>query len=410
MVEAPLRTPALPPLDRSAHDGLGEHQHVGDVANRVPAGVECAATRHADVRAPLAQREDRRQRPLQRLLAAPDPGVVLHRQLQVLVQLVRVLARCRAVGVPAERLEQVGLLGRDLRVVEDSRGPGGLRKLRRRLTGAPAEDEDVAERVAPETVRAMQATGHLAGGVQAGHGCGRGLRLDANAAHRVMDGRTHLHGLVRDVDGGERMELLVHRRQLAFHVVRAQVANVEVRAAVRRTATGLHLLVDRPRDNVARRQLLLDRVVVEHESRAFGVEEQAAFAAHGFGHQDAARTGRPDHARRVELHELHVEQVRSRLVRHGGTVAGALPGVGCVAVHPPPSSAREHDGSCLERRELSGVPVVAESAADPVAGLEQCRERVLHAYIDTVGVHHLVLTRADELETGAIADVGEALP
>ena len=46
--------------------------------------------------------------------------------------------------------------------------------------------------------------------------------------------------------------------------------------------------------------------VVEHEAAAFFVAQHAAFAAHAFGHQDAAHAGRPDHAGGMELHEFHV--------------------------------------------------------------------------------------------------------
>ena len=98
----------------------------------------------------------------------------------------------------------------------------------------------------------MQTTRHLSGGVETGHGGGRGLGLDAHATHRVVDGRPHLHRLARDVDRRQRVKLLVHRWQLALDVVGAEMTDIEVRAAVWRTATGLHLLVDRARDDVAR--------------------------------------------------------------------------------------------------------------------------------------------------------------
>src|SRR5580700_11426748 len=79
VIESPLRATALAPFDRAAHDCLGEHEHVGDVANRVPPGVERATARHANVRAPLAKRLNLGQRASQRLLASADAGVILHR-------------------------------------------------------------------------------------------------------------------------------------------------------------------------------------------------------------------------------------------------------------------------------------------------------------------------------------------
>ena len=112
----------------------------------------------------------------------------------------------------------------------------------------------------------------------------------------------------------------------------------------------------------------------------------------------------------MELHELHVEQVGADLVRHGGAVTRALPRVRRAPVHPPPAAAGEHHRAGLEGDEASGVAVVPERAAHAIAGREQRGQRVLHAYVDARGVHQLVLTRADQLEAGAVTDVGEALP
>ena len=52
--------------------------------------------------------------------------------------------------------------------------------------------------------------------------------------------------------------------------------------------------------------LVVLRDVVEHEALAFLVAQHAAFAAHALGDEDAAHARRPDHAGRMELHELHV--------------------------------------------------------------------------------------------------------
>ena len=59
---------------------------------------------------------------------------------------------------------------------------------------------------------------------------------------------------------------------------------------------------------VGRLRFVIRRDVVEHEALAFAVAQDAAFAAHAFGYQNAAHAGRPHHARRMELHELHVHE------------------------------------------------------------------------------------------------------
>jgi hypothetical protein len=65
--------------------------------------------------------------------------------------------------------------------------------------------------------------------------------------------------------------------------------------------------------------------VVEHEALALGVLQHAAVSAHRLGDEDALDRGRPHHARRVELDELHVDEGRPRPQGQGVSVAGVLP-------------------------------------------------------------------------------------
>ncbi len=112
----------------------------------------------------------------------------------------------------------------------------------------------------------------------------------------------------------------------------------------------------------------------------------------------------------MELNELHVEQIGTCLVGHRGAVAGALPRVGGETVHASPSPACEHNSAGLEGNEASGVAVVAEGTAHPVTRFQEAGERVLHAHVDALRVHHLVLARADELEPSAVADMRKPFP
>ena len=61
----------------------------------------------------------------------------------------------------------------------------------------------------------------------------------------------------------------------------------------------------------------------------------------------------------------------------------------------------------LKRTNLPVGAPVAEGAADPVAVLEQALDVALHVHVDAL-VHRVLLERADHLEAGAVADVGEA--
>ena len=55
--------------------------------------------------------------------------------------------------------------------------------------------------------------------------------------------------------------------------------------------------------------------------------QHAAFAAHALGDENAAHARRPDHARRMELDELHVLQRGAGVIGERMAVAGVLPAV-----------------------------------------------------------------------------------
>ena len=96
---------------------------------------------------------------------------------------------------------------------------------------------------------------------------------------------------------------------------------------------------------VGRLRSVVLRNVVEHEAAALLVLEDAAFAAHAFGHQDAPHAGRPDHAGRMELDELHVHQLGAGVVGQRVPVAGVFPAVARDAVRAPDAARRQHDGA-----------------------------------------------------------------
>ena len=75
----------------------------------------------------------------------------------------------------------------------------------------------------------------LAGGEQAGDPAAcAGVGVDLDAAHHVVAGRADLHRLRGDVDVGQLLELVVHRRQLlADDLGRQPGGDVEEDAAVR---------------------------------------------------------------------------------------------------------------------------------------------------------------------------------
>ena len=305
-------------------------------------------------------------------------------------------------------------------------------------TRTPAEHQEIAQRVAAEPVGAVEPARDLAGGEEPGHRRGLALGVDLHAAHHVVRGREHLHRLARDVDVGELEELLVHARQLLPDVLGlAARGDVEERAAVRAAAPFPHLLRDGARDDVPGEQLrrasclglaagddvghpavgLLLGVgevaaehlgdVAEHEALAAGVLEDAAFPAHALGHQDAADAEWPHHSGRVELDELHADQVGAGVVGQRMAVAGVLPRVAVDLVGAADPAGREHDGLRAEQQEAAALAAIGERAADPAVVGQEPRDGAFHEDVDALRLHRPVLQGPDHLEARAIADVGE---
>src|SRR5204863_3596300 len=66
---------------------------------------------------------------------------------------------------------------------------------------------------------------------------------------------------------------------------------------------------------------------IEHKTATLLIRQDPAFAAHAFGHQNSHHTRRPDHTGRVKLHELHVDQICTRVIGERLTAASVLPTV-----------------------------------------------------------------------------------
>src|SRR5205814_2201458 len=107
-------------------------------------------------------------------------------------------------------------------------------------------------------------------------------------------------------------------------------------------------------------------------------------AADALGHEDAPHARRPDHAGRVELHELHVDQLGPGVVGQGVAVAGVLPAVARDLVGHADAAGRQDDGPGPEDDKPAALAVVAEGADDPVAVLQEADDGTLHVNADTL--------------------------
>ena len=140
---------------------------------------------------------------LQRLLhfafAAHDADQFLHHVLQLVLDLVRAFGAAawlrRAQTGRAPRLAASSICA-SLTV----HGRIFLRELRGVFAGAFAEDEQIGERIAAETVRAVQTGRAFARGEETGHARHLGVAVDAHAAHGVVRGRADFHRFLGDVE------------------------------------------------------------------------------------------------------------------------------------------------------------------------------------------------------------------
>ncbi len=266
-----------------------------------------------------------------------------------------------------------------------------------------------------------------------------------------MAGRPDLHRLGGDVHVRQFLELMVHRRQPPFdHLGRHPRRDVQEDPAVRGAAARLDLGVDGAGDLVAGEQLgrpavvvgvvvpavalglrlrvlLLEDVrdVVEHEAPALAVAQHPAVTPDGLGDEDPLDRRRPDHPRRMELHELHVDQRGPGQQRQGVPVARVLPRIRRHLEGLADPAGGQHHGRRLQDEEAAGLALVAEGARDlagPRGGaarrrfqdagdralLENLQPGVVRAEFLLVGLlqrDDLLLEGTDQLQPRTVADV-----
>src|SRR5437016_12965846 len=170
----------------------------------------------------------------------------------------------------------------DLRVI-DGRSGSAFGVLRGGQPGATAEYEQIGERISAEAIRTVKASGGFAGGKQTGNGGLRRFRVHADAPHHVVASGANFHGALGDIHVGEFLELVIHTRKFFLHVFSGLVRDVEIRAAVFRTAAFLDFGVDGASHNVSRGEFHAFGVVFFHETLARFVPPDPTFSATGFG-------------------------------------------------------------------------------------------------------------------------------
>ena len=209
----------------------------------------------------------------------------------------------------------------------------------------------------------MESTTAFTGSEQAGNSRHLSLRMNTDAAHDVVHRRSNLHRSCGNVDIGELLELMVHTRQLFLDVVRSvrdfffDPGDVEENTAVRTSPAFLDFAHDATCDMISRQKFgraarlpvtlavfpafffvvgclmpISFRNIIKHKTPALTVPQDAAFSAHAFGDQDTRNARRPNHSSGMELHELHIHEVRARVVCQSVTITGILPTITCDLV------------------------------------------------------------------------------
>ena len=144
-----------------------------------------------------------------------------------------------------------------------------------------------------------------------------------------------------------------------------------------------------------------------HEPLAVLVAQDAALAADGLGDEQALHARRPDHSGRVELHELHVDQLGARLEREGVPIAAVLPRVRGDRVGLADAAGGQDHRLRREEHGGAGRPPIAERAGDAGLAGDDPGDRALHEHVDARR-DGAILEGPDHLQPRAIADVGES--
>src|SRR6185369_3417821 len=178
------------------------------------------------------------------------------------------------------------------------------------------------------------------------------------------------------------LDVLLGMGQLLF-----DPGDVEIHAAVRRASPALHFAVDAARDVIPRQQLrrtagvlvalgvapallgvgsclrfVVVGDVVEHESTAFTVLQNAALASNTFGDEKPPDAGRPDHPRRMELDELHVDQLRAGAIRKADPVSSPFPTVAGYLVGAARPARRQDDRLGRKKMKAAALAIVSDDS------------------------------------------------
>ncbi len=180
---------------------------------------------------------------------------------------------------------------------------------------------------------------------------GAAVEIDDHPAAGVMLGGDDRDRLPGHVDA-QAEQLFVDVGEMPLHEFGVEVADVEMDVI---EPEPLDLVINRARDDIARRQFGA-LVEIRHEAIAgFRNQQPSAFAAHRFGDEEVLHLG-VEQASRVELHEFHVGDAGASAPRHRNAVAGRAARRGRELIGPPRAAGgQDCRAGGVERDPLGGA-------------------------------------------------------
>src|SRR5207248_11663803 len=126
------------------------------------------------------------------------------------------------------------------------------------------------------------------------------------------------------------------------------------------------------------------RDFIDRDAVSLIVCQAFALAAHVLCDHDYHHARRPDHYARMKLNELHIDELRTGLVRQRVSLTCICPTVAGDFVRATDSARGQHHCFGAENFETPSLALVSERAYDTVAVFEQRKNGVLHMHIDSL--------------------------
>ena len=141
---------------------------------------------------------------------------------------------------------------------------------------------------------------------------------------------------------------LVNRGEARLDEISWLVGDVQINAL---GATAFHFGVDGPGHDVARGEFLL-RIVPLHEAAAAFIDQDSAFATHGFGDEEGLDGGMVETCW-MELDELHVRDHSTGSPSHGDAIPRGDIWICCVEIHFPATACGQNGDIAAKGLDLA---------------------------------------------------------